>query len=389
MDYRAPRMVDGHRLTLLPDGPERRAALLALIGGARHSLRLIFYIYADDDSGRAVNEALIAAARRGVHVHLIVDGFGSDDAADARFFDPLEGAGIAVCRFSASFGRRYLLRNHQKLALADAEEAPRILIGGFNIEDDYFGTTRDQAWRDLGLLVEGPAAARMAGYFDALDGWIRGPRSRLARLNRRLSQWSDTHGALRWLIGGPTRRLSPWARQIRRDMRSGRRIDIIAGYFTPSPAILRGLGKAAAAGAAVRIVTAARSDNNATIAAARFTYSGLLKRHVAIHEYRPTKLHTKLYVIDDAVHIGSANFDMRSLFINMELMLRIEDAGFAAAVRRYVDGEVAASDRVDEAGYRAATGPWQRILQFAAYLLVGVIDPAVSRGLNFGIDTDG
>ena len=389
MDDRAPLSVDGHRLTLLPDGPERREALLALIAGARHSLRLIFYIYADDDSGRAVNDALIAAAGRGVRVRLIVDGFGSDDAADARFFDPLEGAGIAVCRFSASFGRRYLLRNHQKLALADAEEAPRILIGGFNIEDDYFGTAHDQAWRDLGLLVEGPAAARMAGYFDALDGWIRGPRGRLGRLNKRLSQWSDAHGALRWLIGGPTRRLSPWARQIRRDMRAGRRIDIIAGYFTPSPSILRGLGKAAAAGAAVRVVTAVRSDNNATIAAARFTYSGLMKRGVAIHEYRPTKLHTKLYVIDDAVHIGSANFDMRSLFINMELMLRIEDAGFAAAVRRYVDGEIAESARVDEAGYRAATGPGQRVLQFLAYLLVGVVDPAVSRGLNFGIDTDG
>ena len=43
-----------------------------------------------------------------------------------------------------------------------------MLVGGFNVEDDYFGAPADGAWRDLGLLIEGPAAARMAGYFDAL-----------------------------------------------------------------------------------------------------------------------------------------------------------------------------------------------------------------------------
>ncbi|WP_436424588.1 phospholipase D-like domain-containing protein, partial [Enterococcus faecium] len=79
---------------------------------------------------------------------------------------------------------------------------------------------------------------------------------------------------------------------------------------------------------------------------ARFTYAGLLRKHVEIYEYQPTKLHTKLYVIDDAVYVGSANFDMRSLFINLELMLRIEDAAFADHVRGYVEGEIARSDRV-------------------------------------------
>ncbi|WP_395236966.1 phospholipase D-like domain-containing protein, partial [Salmonella sp. ZJHZ21_0184] len=80
-----------------------------------------------------------------------------------------------------------------------------------------------------------------------------------------------------------------------------------------------------------------------TIAAARFTYAGLLRKGVALYDYLPTKLHTKLYVIDDVVYVGSANFDMRSLFINMELMLRVHDAAFAAHVRRYIEGEIARS----------------------------------------------
>ena len=379
--------VERNRLTLLDSGPRRLEALLTLIDGARRSLRILYYIYADDATGRRVNAALEQAARRGVTVMLIVDGFGSDDAED-DFFAPLRAAGVAVCRFSPRFGRRYLLRNHQKLALADAETAAsRIIIGGFNIEDDYFGTPREQAWRDLGLLVEGPAAARMAGYFDALEDGIRhdGP---IRRLNRALARWSEHEGALRWVIGGPTRKLSPWARAIRADMRHASRIDIIAGYFTPSPTMLRRLDRAGRRSAAVQVVTAARSDNNVTIAASRFTYAGLLRRGVRIFEYAATKLHTKLYVVDDATWIGSANFDMRSLFINLELMLRIEDAAFADHARAYVAGEIAQSNPVTADSYRAATGWWQRGKQFVAYLLTAVADPAISRGLNWGIDEE-
>ena len=49
----------------------------------------------------------------------------------------------------------------------------RVLIGGFNIGDDYFGRSADGAWRDIGLMIEGPAAARLAPYFDALMAWAR------------------------------------------------------------------------------------------------------------------------------------------------------------------------------------------------------------------------
>src|SRR3546814_10648291 len=77
----------------------------------------------------------------------------------------------------------------------------------------------------------------------------------------------------------------------------------------------------------------------------------------------PTKLHTKLYVIDDAVHVGSANFDVRSLFLNLELMLRIEDPAFAAHVRAYVDHEIADSERITKMWWKRHVGLWQRIKQ--------------------------
>ncbi|MES2986697.1 MAG: phosphatidylserine/phosphatidylglycerophosphate/cardiolipin synthase family protein [Pseudomonadota bacterium] len=372
--------VDGSRLTLLTEGPGRMEALLQLINTAKRSLRVLYYIYVADEAGEAVRDALIAAAWRGVEVHLIIDGMGSEPAQGQGFFDPLHEAGVDVCRFVPRWGRRYLLRNHQKLALADEE---RVIIGGFNIEDSYFGTQADAAWRDLGLLVEGPAAARLTGYFDALSRWAKRPKASMRKLGRTLKTWSEPDGATRWLLGGPMRRLSPWARVVKRDMEQAQTIDLIAAYFAPNPAMLRRLDKAGKRGD-VRLVLPSKLDHGAAIWAARFTYAGLLRKRVQIYEYQPTKLHTKLFVIDDVVHIGSANFDIRSMFLNLELMLRIEDKEFAAYVRAYVDGEVANSERITAEVYKARTGFWTRIKQAGAYFVMAVLDYNVTRRLNFG-----
>ncbi|MET0307346.1 MAG: phosphatidylserine/phosphatidylglycerophosphate/cardiolipin synthase family protein [Sphingomonas sp.] len=372
--------VEGNRLTLLPDGPERMAALLDLIRSAERTLRVLYYIYVDDAAGTAIRDALIEAAARGVEVHLIVDGLGSEHAQSRHFFDPLHAAGIDVCRFVPRWGRRYLLRNHQKLALADEE---RVIIGGFNVEDSYFGTAAEGAWRDLGLLVEGPAATRLVGYFDALARWAKRPRPSLRSLGRTLREWSEPEGTARWLLGGPMRRLSPWARVVKRDMERARTIDLIAAYFAPNPAMLRRLDKAGRRGR-VRLVLPSKLDHGAAIWAARFTYAGLLRKQVQIYEYQPTKLHTKLFVIDDVVHIGSANFDIRSMFLNLELMLRIEDPAFATFVRTYVEGEIAQSERITPDLYKARTGPWTRLKQLAAYFVMAVLDYNVTRRLNFG-----
>jgi cardiolipin synthase len=289
---------------------------------------------------------------------------------------------VDFCQFSPRFGRRYLLRNHQKLALADGRS---VIIGGFNVSDDYFGGLESGAWRDLGLKVEGASVAALAQYFDELFAWSQKPKGKIRELRQMLNQHSLTSGKLHWLFGGPTRRLSPWAQSVRRDMKQAKRLDLVAAYFTPSPGMLRRIAGVARRGDA-RVITAAKSDNTATIAAARNTYAWLLKRKVKIYEYQASKLHTKLFVIDDAVHIGSANFDMRSLFLNLEMMLRVEDAGFAAAMRRFVDGEVEDSLPITWEEHRAHRGVFNRIKWAAAYFLVAIADYRISRMLNFGAE---
>jgi cardiolipin synthase len=366
--------VEGNRLTLLIEPDERLFGLLALIDGAQASLRLLYYTFADDRTGQRVLGALVEACRRGVSVAMIIDGFGSD--ADDAFLQPLRDAGADICRFQPRWGRRYLLRNHQKLALADGR---RLIIGGFNIEDGYF--SGEQGWRDLGLLVEGPAAERLRGYVDALVAWTKRARPRMRELRRALSRWSEPAGRVRWLLGGPTRRLSPWARTVRTDMRRARLVYLIAAYFAPSPAMLRRLDRVGRRGDA-QVITAAYSDNTTTIAAARFTYPGLLRKGVRIFEYQPAKLHTKLFVIDDAVHIGSANFDMRSLFLNMELMLRIEDRAFADRLRALFAHEREQSRQVTLKEMTGWGSGVARARHALAYFLVSVVDFTVTRRLN-------
>jgi cardiolipin synthase len=372
-----PVDVAGNRLTLLEEGAERLEALVALIESARESLRILYYIWDDDESGRRVLAAVVAAMERGVKVSLLVDGFGT--SARDGFFRELTKGGARFCRFAPHWGRRYFLRNHQKLAIADGR---RVIVGGFNISDSYFGSVSEGAWRDLGLLVEGESVSCPSAYFDDLFKWAVKPEGSMRTLRRVLQKHSTVDGKLHWLFGGPTRRLSPWARAVRADMRSAKRLDIIAAYFAPSPMLLRRSANVGRRGQ-VRLVTAAKSDNNATIAAARFTYWTLLKRGVRIFEYQPTKLHTKLFVIDNVVHIGSANFDMRSLFLNLEMMLRVEDDEFAAAMHAYVDGEIAQCTEITLEAHRAQRTLLNRIRWAIGYFLIAIADYRITRRLNF------
>ena len=371
--------VAGNQLTVLSDGPDRLEALIALIDGAEESLRILYYIWLNDETGRRVRDALVAAAQRGVEVSMLLDGFGAS-AATPAFFRPLSDAAARFCRFVPRWGRRYLLRNHQKLALADGSKA---IIGGFNISDDYFGTIEQGAWRDLGLMVEGPTAFSLVRYFDALFEWAETEDASIRRLRRMLSTYSVEVGPLHWLFGGPTRRLSPWAKSVKADMMKATRLDLIVAYFAPSFSMLRRIFGIARRGRA-RLITPAKLDHQFVVGAARFLYNVLLKRGAEIYEYQATKLHSKLIVIDDVVHIGSANFDMRSLYLNLEMMLRVDDPAFAAMMRRFVEGEIASSKRILPEEHRKSMTLWNRIKWGLGYFLVATADYNVARRLNFG-----
>ena len=102
-----------------------------------------------------------------------------------------------------------------------------------------------------------------------------------------------------------------------------------------------------------------------------------------MYEYRPAKLHTKLAIVDDVVHVGSSNLDFRSIYINMEIVLRIADAGFAKQVRGYFDHEVRDSEQITLALHRKRATLWRRFKWKISYWLVTALDYTVTRRLNF------
>lgn len=372
--------IAGNKLEVLETGAGRMRALLDLIAGAQRSFKMLMYMFNPDDAGGAVHDALLAAARRGVEVTLLVDGFGS--GAPPKFFADLAEAGGDYCVFNPSFGRRYLLRNHQKLVVADDAIA---IVGGANIDETYLSDTGPQHWRDLWLRIEGPEAAVASRYCDTVFRWSKRQRSTLRSLRRRLSEFSEWRGPIQWKFSGPLSLRNSWWRSIGRDLKRARRADLVFAYFAPPGAMLRRIGSVARRGR-VRIINAARSDNNATVAAARHSYSRLLRRHVRLYEYQPAKLHTKLAIVDDIVHIGSSNLDYRSLYINLELMLRIHDAGFASAMRAYFERELQDCKWISPDLHKRRASPWRRIKWALSHFLVNILDYTVTRRLNFRAD---
>ena len=369
----------GLSFTFFPAGRDRRQALIDLIDGAEKTLKVAFYIFAKKGVGKEVRDALCRAAKRGVDVTLIVDGFGSD--VDDEFFREMTDAGGTFCVFLAKWSRRALIRNHQKIVVADEDVA---MMGGFNVEDDYFAPPEQNGWNDIGFRLEGEVVQRVSEWFDQLAEWAGNEDAQFRDMRRRVEQWDGGKPPVQLLIGGPTKGLSSWAQCIKRDLAEGDRLDMMMAYFSPNRKLRKCIRKIARKGNTT-LVMAGKSDNGATIGASRALYRKLLKAGAKIYEFMPCKLHTKLIVLDDAVYMGSANFDMRSLYVNLEIVLRVEDAELADTMRKFIHGHLDASDEITQEKYDEMSSLWTRAKWWASWFLVTVVDYNVSRKLNLGL----
>ena len=369
--------IAGHDLHLLHAPEDRLQALVALIDGAQKSVRMFFYMFGSDTAGRQILGALTSAAERGVSVRLSIDSFGSANTPNA-FFNPLIAAGGQYHCFSSRWGLGYFVRNHQKILIADEMHA---LIGGYNITDQYFGTDAN-SWEDLGLVVSGKQVAELVGYFDRLEALTHDGSISFAKMRQLTRNWKPGNGPLQWLVGGPTNRMSSWGLALKQTLRNAKRLDIVAAYFSPSQTVLRRIAQVTRRNNGSRFVMAGKTDNGATIGAARLLYRYLLKRKAKIYEFVPKLLHSKLLVIDDISYIGSANLDVRSLFINLEIMLRIDDAAFAAHLRTLVDDMVENSQEQNRALLAKRDSYWTRFKSGFAYFLVNTLDYNIGRRIK-------
>ncbi len=334
-----PAPAGGNRIDFHDTPQEAAAALQALLASARSRVDVLLYIVARDDSGRAFIHRLTELARSGVEVRLMLDWLGSLHRPRAELA-ALRAAGGEVHYFSpfpALVDRgRLNLRNHRKLVMIDGRQA---WAGGRNVGDEYLASPPG-AWRDLSFTVEGPLLKQLVTLFRA--DWA------VTRCDPGDLQATDTaagRAELQLVPAGPD---DPDDRLhdglVAAIHRADRRVWIVTPYFVPSEPLSGALCTASRRGVDVRVVIPRRS-NQWTADLARGAYlrdaSGAGVRILCQPQ---GMLHAKCLLIDDLALTGSANFDIRSMLLNFEMMVACHDPTTVAALETRIEALAAGCD---------------------------------------------
>lgn len=358
-------------LTWHASGAEWFAAILRAIATARQAIELEFYIWTPGLLATRLELALVEALRRGCRVRLLVDAYGSPTLPRTGPAALIQ-AGAEFARFNPKRWLKLSFRDHRKLVVVDGQRA---FIGGCNVADEYAGDGVTEGWRDLGLeIADGGCVMALRESFEAM--WRIAPFETVSA-----DDWREATGAARgmnWelLCAGAGRGGTRFRRRLHRDLARAKRIDVVAAYFVPSTRLRRLLAQRASAGR-VRVVVPRMGDVPLAHWASRHVLERLETSRIEVHEYSPAMLHAKLLIADDVVYVGSANLDARSLRINFDLMLRIEDPFHAARTRALVE------ELLHHAPQRApaATAPsrLERWRDRLSYLAVAWLDPYIAR----------
>lgn len=316
-----PPMRTGHTVDWHTDGDAARSALVRTIAQARQRLDIVLFLLRDDAAGRALCDALEARAAQGVTVRLLIDGVGSF-LLRRQVIARLQAAGVAVAWFipllHRPFHARSNLRNHRKMVLADGRFA---WLGGRNVGDEYFAP--DSRWVDLSLSLAGPVVADLAQLFDSDWGFATG-------CHPALPSPGGTHAELKpdarvQLVAAGPDHVHDLLHESLMQLVYGaqRRIVLTTPYYIPDDALQQGLCLAARRGVAVTLLLPARSNHRlADLARGRYLRE-LLQAGARVRLLPGAMLHAKAWLVDDDAFVGSANLDLRSLFLNFELMLRV------------------------------------------------------------------
>ncbi len=362
----AARAAIASSIAWYPTGRQWFNAILAAIERAEMSVDVEFYIWTPGRLAARVETALAAAAARGCRVRVLMDAYGSEAAGiSARH---LRAACVETAWFNPRRFTRLTFRNHRKLVVVDGAQA---FLGGCNVADEYDGDGVNEGWRDLGVCVNEPACvAALAASFDRM--WTLAPFDHLPTAATMPEPACGEDWEL--FFAGAGRGGSRFRRRLHRDLGRAGRIDVLAAYFVPTTRLRHLLLRVARRGS-VRIIVPAAGDVPLAHHASGHVLDRLATSAIHVFEYLPAMLHAKLVVADNVVYVGSANFDPRSLRINFDLMLRIEDAGAATQARAIID-QVQCHARP----YRAREpGLWRRACGLLSYMALAWLDPIIAR----------
>ncbi|MBC7508320.1 MAG: phospholipase [Ferruginibacter sp.] len=324
-----------NKVKVIYGGKEYFDLLLSMINAATESIHLQTYIYDDDATGLLVADALKAAAKREVEVHLLTDGYASQHLSK-KFIDGLAEAGVHFRFFEPLlkshhyyFGRRL----HQKVFVADGKYA---IVGGRNIADRYNDLPGSTAWLDFALYAAGEVATELCVL--CWKTWNGFPvKMDITPCEKKQLVFSfSEHETTSIRV-----RRNDWVRRkneisatyIEMLRQSQSHITILCSYFLPGKIIRRLLKHAAKRGVKITVITAGPSDVILAKNAERWLYDWLLRNNIKLYEYQPAILHAKVAVCDgEWLTIGSYNINNISAYASIELNLDVRNATLAGSL---------------------------------------------------------
>lgn len=318
-----------NKVSFHADGAEAFASLQEVIGSARKRIEITIFILSDDEVGRAVLALLEKKAREGIAVRLLLDGVGSFLLPRSKLRG-LEQAGGEVAWFNPVLHRplrgRTNLRNHRKMVIADVH---RVWAGGRNIDDDYLSADGadgepDKLWVDLSFEGVGQIAAVYRSIFCADWNYATHSESCKERVavEGPVVDEANAQSHVQVVPSGPDVVEDPYyAGLLSAVFSARRRVQIVTPYYVPESGVQEALRLAALKGVRVDLVLPEHSNHRlADIARERFLRE-LAGAGVNIWLLPQQMVHAKAVVVDeDFAMAGSGNLDVRSLFLNFEVM---------------------------------------------------------------------
>ena len=318
-----------------------------LIKSAQSHLHLEYYIYADDDTGRALSELLIERAQAGIEVRLLLDAVGCW-RLPRRHVNRLRNNGVEVAFFMPwrPSRRRFQLncRNHRKFIISDGKRA---ITGSSNIANEYLGTHPQLgSWEDTNLFIKGPAVTHLQEIF--VEDWMAVTKKELTADAYFPDPQAAGDQAVQIVASGPTDAIPVMHQLLYAALSNARQsVELVTPYFVPDQAMMIALTSAALRGVSVRLLLPSRTDHKIVLWAGRSNYEELLDAGVEILEYEHGMLHSKTVAIDRRWGmVGSANMDVRSFRINFELTTMLYDEAAATTLGRDFERLAAKSLRV-------------------------------------------
>jgi cardiolipin synthase len=347
----APRR-QGNRVEIRRNGATLDAMVEA-IAQATRTIDFSSYIYWPGPTADRFSDALAERARAGVAVNLLLDGYGSAKL-DREHQDRLRQAGVHVATYRPP--RWHTLhkannRMHRRVLVVDASVG---FAGGVGIADVWTGDAEDpEHWRETHLRIEGPALRELYGAF--LETWTEATGE--VPTSDHIPEGSGFDDGVEVLVSRSTP--TGWATATTLIFYAAiagaqQRLWLTTAYFVPDRAFEDVLCATARRGVDVRLlINGQHVDKEVARQAGRRSYTKLLDAGVRIFEYDQTMLHAKVILVDDGwANVGSGNFDNRSLDLDLELNVAIDDPVRVRELEQHFLEDLAVSEEIDPQAWR-------------------------------------